>query len=96
MEQPQLPGETVEEVRAEAQKILKEYYDLQAASRHKCEDEKFAIEIELIKVKSAARHLLEALEGIIDIGKRNTTNPKYDGFYTEARAAIEAARKVSL
>lgn len=41
---------------------------------------------------AAAPELLEALQGIIDIGKRDTTNPKYDGYYNAARAAISKAK----
>lgn len=31
-----------------------------------------------------------ALRGLLEIGKRDTTNPKYDGFWNEARAALAA------
>lgn len=34
-----------------------------------------------------------ALEGILDIGKRDTTNPKYDGYYESAREAIKQYRE---
>jgi hypothetical protein len=40
---------------------------------------------------AAAPELLEALQGIIEIGKRDLSNPKYDGFFTTARAAIARA-----
>lgn len=40
---------------------------------------------------AAAPELLEALKGILEIGKRDTTNPKYDGYYETARAAIAKA-----
>ena len=36
--------------------------------------------------------LLEALEGILGIGKRNMSNPKYDGYFDEARQAIAKAK----
>ena len=36
--------------------------------------------------------LLEALDGIISIGKRDLTNEKYDGYFESARAAIRAAK----
>ncbi len=42
------------------------------------------------------KNLESSLRGIIEIGKRNTENPKYDGFYTAAREALaeyEAAIK---
>lgn len=32
--------------------------------------------------------LREALRGIIEIGKRNMSNPKYDGYFEEARTAL--------
>lgn len=35
-----------------------------------------------------ANELYEALLGIIEIGKRNTENPKYDGYYERARSAL--------
>jgi hypothetical protein len=37
--------------------------------------------------------LLEALEGIISIGKRDMTNPKYDVYFESAKAAIKKATK---
>jgi hypothetical protein len=40
---------------------------------------------------AAAPALLEALKGILDIGKRDTSNPKYDGYYQTAREAIAKA-----
>jgi hypothetical protein len=40
---------------------------------------------------AAAPELLEALKGILEIGKRDTTNPKYDGYYRTAREAIAKA-----
>jgi hypothetical protein len=33
---------------------------------------------------AAAPELLASLRGIIEIGKRNMSNPKYDGYFTEA------------
>lgn len=32
--------------------------------------------------------LREALEGLVDIGRKDTSNPKYDWFYTAAKAAL--------
>ena len=40
---------------------------------------------------AAAPDLLAALRGIIEIGKRDMSNPKYDGFFEFARAAIAKA-----
>lgn len=31
----------------------------------------------------------KALRGIIEIGKRDMTNPKYDGYFDEARRALD-------
>lgn len=39
----------------------------------------------------AAPELLEALKGIIEIGKRDMSNPKYDGYFDSARKAIASA-----
>ncbi len=36
--------------------------------------------------------LLEALEGIIEIGKRDLTNPKYDGYFRTAQRALDKAK----
>jgi hypothetical protein len=40
---------------------------------------------------AAAPDLLEALKGIIEIGKRDMSNSKYDGYFESARAAIAKA-----
>lgn len=40
---------------------------------------------------AAAPELLEALQGFVEIGKRNMENPKYDGYFEAARAAISKA-----
>ena len=37
------------------------------------------------------QRIADALRGILEIGKRDTTNPKYDGYWNEARAALAAA-----
>lgn len=42
-------------------------------------------------VRDAAPELLEALKGILDIGKRDMSNPKYDGYFETAKAAIAKA-----
>ena len=42
-------------------------------------------------VELAAPDLLAALAGIIEIGKRDLTNPKYDAYFEEARAALKKA-----
>jgi len=40
---------------------------------------------------AAAPDLLEALRGIIEIGKRDLTNPKYDGYFNAALTALQKA-----
>jgi hypothetical protein len=40
---------------------------------------------------AAAPELLEALVGILELGRKNTSNSKYDGYYDAARAAIAKA-----
>ena len=34
-----------------------------------------------------------ALRGILEIGKRDMSNPKYDGYFREAEAALAAAKE---
>ena len=43
------------------------------------------------RVRWAAPDLLVALRGILDIGKRDLTNPKYDGYFESARRAVQKA-----
>lgn len=40
---------------------------------------------------SSHNRVLRALQGIIEIGKRDLSNPKYDPFFEEAKAALQAA-----
>jgi len=52
-------------------------------------------EQDAIKVASALNsrtELLEALEGLLQIGKRDMSNPKYDGYFEATRAAVAKAR----
>ncbi len=46
---------------------------------------------ELDGLRQQNAELLEALKGIIEIGKRDMSNPKYDGYFNAARAAIAEA-----
>jgi hypothetical protein len=49
-------------------------------------------EVEAVaRLMRAAPKLLAALRGIIEIGKRDMSNPKYDGYFDEAREAIAEA-----
>ena len=41
---------------------------------------------------AAAPDLYEALRGIMEIGKRDLSNPKYDGYFATTRAALAKAR----
>ena len=42
------------------------------------------------QIAEAKKPLVEALQGILDIGKRDMSNPKYDGYFETARAALES------
>lgn len=59
--------------------------------------EKMRIEIEKAKaefVRKPLLDLLSAARGIRDIGKRDMTNPKYDGYFTELETSIKATEKM--
>lgn len=43
------------------------------------------------KLIAAAPELLEALQSIIEIGKRDMSNPKYAGYFEGAKEAIKKA-----
>jgi hypothetical protein len=44
---------------------------------------------ELNALQAENARLREALEGIITIGKRDMSNPKYDGYFEAAREALK-------
>lgn len=46
------------------------------------------------RLMASAPRLLEALRSILTIGKRDLTNPKYDGYFQEANDAVDEALKV--
>jgi hypothetical protein len=46
----------------------------------------------LEQMKERIRVLEEALRGILEIGKRDMSNPKYDTYFEEARAALAGSR----
>lgn len=39
----------------------------------------------------AAPYLLEALKGLLELGRKDTSNPKYDGYYETACEAVSRA-----
>lgn len=43
------------------------------------------------RLMAAAPELLAALVGILEIGKRDMSNQKYDGYFDSARAAVAKA-----
>ena len=43
------------------------------------------------RIAAAAPALLEALRAILEIGKRDMSNPKYDGYFESAYAAVAQA-----
>ena len=51
-----------------------------------------AADVDLQTALDAERdRLREALQGILEIGKRDMTNPKYDGYFEAAQAALTPA-----
>ena len=48
---------------------------------------------ELGRLRAEVSALREALCGIIDIGKRDMSNPKYDGYFDTARALLAVTGK---
>lgn len=47
----------------------------------------------IIRACNSHEELLEALEGLVEIGKRDLSNPKYDGYFEAAKKAITRAKK---
>ena len=45
---------------------------------------------------AAAPEIYEALESILEIGKRDMSNPKYDAYFQSAHAALAKARGESI
>jgi len=43
-------------------------------------------------VSDVLKQAEEALDGLLSIGKRDLTNPKYDGYFEECRSALVALR----
>ena len=70
---------------------LESFGDLNENNQDKYEQLQRA-DAELIASAPALRderdRLREALQGILDIGKRDMTNPKYDGYFEAAEAAL--------
>ena len=46
------------------------------------------IEAALDEAQREGKAVRDALQAILEIGKRNTENPKYDGYYETAREAV--------
>jgi hypothetical protein len=44
---------------------------------------------------AAAPDLLEVLESLLSLGRKDTSNPKYDSYYEAARAAIAKVTEVA-
>ena len=42
---------------------------------------------QILDEKAQSKDLYRALSGILEIGKRDTTNPKYDGYFNTAKEA---------
>ena len=45
--------------------------------------------LQIADLTSERDRLAEALRGIVEIGKRDLTNPKYDAYFEAARAALD-------
>ena len=52
-------------------------------------EDKEKLETALASAKERERVLREAAKGLLDIGKRDMINPKYDGYFESLKAAIE-------
>lgn len=48
--------------------------------------------IKIHDIEKQRDEILSALSGLIEIGKRDMTNPKYDGYFETARAVIASVR----
>ena len=44
------------------------------------------------RLLAAAPELLDALVALVELGRKDTSNPKYDGYFDTARAAIAKAK----
>lgn len=47
----------------------------------------------VVKCVNSHDELVEALKGIIEIGKRDVSNPKYDGYFEKAKQALLKAER---
>lgn len=50
-------------------------------------------QIKVRELWKANQKLHEALEGIIEIGKRSLENPKYDGYFRTAKEVLKENRE---
>lgn len=60
---------------------------LQSDGRYSKEDGEF-----IVRAVNSHYELIDALEGILEIGKRDMSNPKYDGYFEDARQALAKAK----
>lgn len=47
--------------------------------------------LELLQLRAQLAEAHEVIEGLLALGRKDTSNSKYDGFYEEARALIKIA-----
>ncbi len=60
------------------------------AERHHFKELYRIADIEVDTIRAEQTRLREAMRGILDIGKRDMSNPKYDGYFEAARAALSS------
>jgi len=77
---------------AENERLKEELLNLSATHAHR--GDVSDIRKELINEQQSLIHeLTEAVEGVLDIGKRNMENPKYDGYFNTCKEAIKKAKE---
>ena len=84
------PGcENCEELRQRAESAESRIASVSGVTREELAKREY--ERGLAEGKALREELRAALAGIIEIGKRDLSNPKYDGYFEEARSAIAKA-----
>lgn len=71
-----------------ADEITQEEYEELIKDNERLGEENLKLQGRLVQERDAAQRLKLALEGVVEIGKRDMTNPKYDGYFAAARAAL--------